>query len=370
MLYALRRAQGVAGSTDVRARAPDSAAGTGRPESQLGVPLLVRGELVGVLCIESEMPYRFHEEDKTSIELLGSYLAIAIQNMQMQERGDDAAAGAVPGWLPSRRAVATSAADGAAAGRHEVVYYSTDECVFVDGEYLIRSLPGEDPVEAAVARTTRQARRVHQPRAAARQVAQPAGVEGQPREPAAAAAPAARAEVPDIRLVPARRGALRSSCAGRCTSCASHRHTDGRAPEGRVARARWHTGDVATVYINEVRRFALPTPAVLEIVLQFDRESGGTVWRRPILDAAVSQSPEPNLRVTMHARGSEPPEEQTFEATTIAAALIRYFEKARVPLSRTSRKSMEIVDNELVLTLESRVPVVLTPGATATRLND
>ena len=63
------------------------------------MPLLVRGELVGVLCLESEMPYRFHEEDKASIELLGSYLAIAIQNMQMQERSADAAleaAGAAP----------------------------------------------------------------------------------------------------------------------------------------------------------------------------------------------------------------------------------------------------------------------------------
>jgi hypothetical protein len=64
--------------------------GLPNPESQLGVPLLVRGELVGVLCVESEVPYRFHEEDKTSIELLGNYLAIAIQNMQMQERSADA----------------------------------------------------------------------------------------------------------------------------------------------------------------------------------------------------------------------------------------------------------------------------------------
>jgi GAF domain-containing protein len=57
----------------------------------------VRGELVDVLCVESEIPYRFHEEDKATIELLASYLAIAIQNMQMQERAadaDDAAPGA------------------------------------------------------------------------------------------------------------------------------------------------------------------------------------------------------------------------------------------------------------------------------------
>jgi len=31
------------------------------------VPLLNRGELVGVLCIERELPYRFHEEDKVSM---------------------------------------------------------------------------------------------------------------------------------------------------------------------------------------------------------------------------------------------------------------------------------------------------------------
>jgi adenylate cyclase len=59
--------------------------GLANPESQLGVPLLVRGELVGVLCLESDSPYRFHEEDKSMIELLGRYLAISIQNMQFHE---------------------------------------------------------------------------------------------------------------------------------------------------------------------------------------------------------------------------------------------------------------------------------------------
>ena len=55
------------------------------PASQLGVPLLARGELVGVLVLESETPYRFHEEDRATIELLGSYLALAIQNAMLQE---------------------------------------------------------------------------------------------------------------------------------------------------------------------------------------------------------------------------------------------------------------------------------------------
>jgi len=113
--------------------------GLANPESQLGVPLLVRGELVGVLCLESEVPYRFHEEDKASIELLGSYLAIAIQNMQWQERSADAADVAdhtAPAALQT-----PAPAPAATATHHNVVYYGADECILVDGDYLIRGLP-------------------------------------------------------------------------------------------------------------------------------------------------------------------------------------------------------------------------------------
>ena len=115
--------------------------GLAAPDSQLGVPLLNRGELIGVLCIESELPYRFHEDDKRSIELLGSYLAIAIHSMLLQERSEslaDAASApasdAVEQPAPSRRG---------RQGVREVAYYSADECILVDGEYLIRSLPAK-----------------------------------------------------------------------------------------------------------------------------------------------------------------------------------------------------------------------------------
>jgi hypothetical protein len=113
--------------------------GLPNPESQLGVPLLVRGELVGVLCIESETPYRFHEEDRALVELLGSYVAIAIQNMQFQERADVAAESTSAQPSDDRRTPAAAAQP----RRREVAYYSSDECILVDGEYLIRSLPAK-----------------------------------------------------------------------------------------------------------------------------------------------------------------------------------------------------------------------------------
>jgi adenylate cyclase len=107
--------------------------GLENPSSQLGVPLVVRGDLIGVLCIESETPYRFHEDDKNTIEMLGASLAIAIQNMQLKEGEDAAEAGpavtAPPAAAPTGRK------------RRELTYYQSDEVVMLDGEYLIRSLP-------------------------------------------------------------------------------------------------------------------------------------------------------------------------------------------------------------------------------------
>ena len=108
--------------------------GLAEPESQLGIPLLVRDELIGVLCIETDKSYRFHEEDRAYVEVLGSYLAIAIQNMLLQEQNEE------PAEVPETvLKPATTAASRRA--RLEVNYYKSEECILVDGEYLVRSLP-------------------------------------------------------------------------------------------------------------------------------------------------------------------------------------------------------------------------------------
>jgi adenylate cyclase len=109
--------------------------GLPHPESQLGVPLVVRGELVGVICIESTVPYRFHEEDKTAIELLGSYLAIAIQNMLLRERSETAEP------EPPTAATSTMTPPLRPVSQCNIVFYGGDELIMVDGEYLVRSLP-------------------------------------------------------------------------------------------------------------------------------------------------------------------------------------------------------------------------------------
>lgn len=136
LLRGLLHARAVAKRAEEKGWSPDRRVplpGLANPASQLGVPLLVRGELVGVICIESETPYRFHEEDKTTIELLGSHLAIAIQNMQLQEAEE--AGGEAAADRPAAPAQPVS------SNRRELTYYRAEEVVMLDGDYLIRSLP-------------------------------------------------------------------------------------------------------------------------------------------------------------------------------------------------------------------------------------
>jgi hypothetical protein len=112
--------------------------GLENPSSQLGVPLVVRGELIGVLCIESETPYRFHEEDKNTIEMLGASLAIAIQNMQLKAPDEEPAAAA-----PIKSSIKAPArvADRPRSRQRQLTYYKGEDVIMLDGEYLIRSLP-------------------------------------------------------------------------------------------------------------------------------------------------------------------------------------------------------------------------------------
>ncbi len=113
--------------------------GLAHPDSQLGIPLLVRDELIGVLCIETEENFRFHEEDRSYLEVLGGYLALAIQNALFKERSNEGEE--LP---PDPRPAARPAQEKAGPRpRIEVTYYQAEECVLVDREYLVRGLPAK-----------------------------------------------------------------------------------------------------------------------------------------------------------------------------------------------------------------------------------
>ena len=103
------------------------------------MPLVARGDLVGVLVLESETPYRFHEEDQATIELLGSYLALAIQNAMLREAEPESRRRRSAAKPAAAATCRPPARPGAPVMKWRIT--QADDCVLVDGEYLIRGLP-------------------------------------------------------------------------------------------------------------------------------------------------------------------------------------------------------------------------------------
>jgi uncharacterized protein YigA (DUF484 family) len=129
----------------VRAAVVSAAAGAAlRPEiplpglvdaqSHLVLPLLVRGRLVGVLALESRNPAAFATWHEAFMGIVADQVAAGIERLAVSEVEDPAVAG--------RRPRAPGGPAPAAPRRRAFVFYQNDDCVFVDGEYLIRNVPG------------------------------------------------------------------------------------------------------------------------------------------------------------------------------------------------------------------------------------
>lgn len=100
--------------------------------SHLGIPLLVQDRLVGILAVESKSPLGFDEWHEAFLGIVGNQVAIAIDRMleDAELDADDAAAPPLDDRPPppSRKI-------------RSLKFYRGDDCVFVDGEYLIRNVP-------------------------------------------------------------------------------------------------------------------------------------------------------------------------------------------------------------------------------------
>ncbi|MET0340123.1 MAG: GAF domain-containing protein, partial [Polyangiales bacterium] len=101
--------------------------------SLLAVPLVVDGELFGVLGTESARRLAYDERDVQLLQTAGNLLAQALARSleRAREASDDEARDAAPTPAP--------APDGEVV---KVRYYEADDSVFIDGEYLIKGLPG------------------------------------------------------------------------------------------------------------------------------------------------------------------------------------------------------------------------------------
>jgi FOG: GAF domain len=102
--------------------------GLAEPHSQLAVPIVAGGRLLGVLYVESEQKLRFTYEDEDALMALAGQIGFAMQLFEHNSEGGDE--------QPVVPALPASGAEVA------VKLYPADNSVFVDGEYLIKGVAG------------------------------------------------------------------------------------------------------------------------------------------------------------------------------------------------------------------------------------
>jgi adenylate cyclase len=106
--------------------------GLAQPRSQLAVPALALGQLVGVLLAEDETSERFTQRDASMMTVVASIVASSIETLRSEVR----TAGAVePGTAPGPVRVGLQ--------RLRVRHFAVDGSTFFDGDYLIKGVAGK-----------------------------------------------------------------------------------------------------------------------------------------------------------------------------------------------------------------------------------
>ena len=100
-------------------------------QSCLAVPAMARGELVGVLVVESPLPVAFDDDDEAVLTVVASILAQCVDVERSNADAVDRTA------IPSMDAPVE-----VTSGETHVRFFREDGSVFLDGDYLIRGVAG------------------------------------------------------------------------------------------------------------------------------------------------------------------------------------------------------------------------------------
>lgn len=105
---------------------------------QLALPMLVGDELLGVIAFESRDNLAMRMWHESFLQVLANQIAIGLD--RLREDDDEASPASKPSVPPP--AVAVTSSTGRTTPRR-FAFFRNDDCVFVDGDYLVRNVPGK-----------------------------------------------------------------------------------------------------------------------------------------------------------------------------------------------------------------------------------
>lgn len=103
--------------------------GLNRPKCQMAVPMMSKGQVRGVIFAESPVSFAYGHDDEAALSLIAGQLAAALQVAELQAQAAS----------PLPTATARPAMTGAP---FRLRYYSHDDSVFIDDDYIIKGVPG------------------------------------------------------------------------------------------------------------------------------------------------------------------------------------------------------------------------------------
>jgi hypothetical protein len=102
-------------------------------DSQLAVPAIARGEIVGVLQVEDQTPVAFGEEDEANLTVVATVVANAIETLRAEALDVPAPGSSATPDEPPRPSSAPPTL---------VRHFAVDGSTFLDGDYLIKGVAG------------------------------------------------------------------------------------------------------------------------------------------------------------------------------------------------------------------------------------
>jgi hypothetical protein len=119
---------------------------------------------------------------------------------------------------------------------------------------------------------------------------------------------------------------------------------------------------MAKLQVHELRRLVLPVDTAVDAVIDLDREHGGVLSRSKVLEVQVNSGGEPGLVIVYERHGTTERVRRQFSLAAIAAAIINYCWKARIPLPRNGTKRIDIVPEGFAMTIEATVELLRKHG--------
>jgi len=111
--------------------------------------------------------------------------------------------------------------------------------------------------------------------------------------------------------------------------------------------------------LQDSRRLKFTVPALLDAVLTFDREHNGWLWRASAHSLLIEAGGGGAVTIEACKAGTAAPETVNRSPAWVAAALLQYCFKRRIPVPRNGTKTIEVLADGMGVALRVEVTMVL-----------